>query len=422
MKKTILLLGASGQVGRAVENKLLENKLATNQDYELIKVSHRQLDGFVSLDYFNMQSHKQWSTLFSKFKEEGKEISTVVNCIGIWSGTDLEFEIIQHVVPTTLMDVCAQENIHLIHVGALGFDLRYGDKLPYMTTKVKTQNYFSQVQSKKKTLILPSLIFGPDGNNAKFFSAISSLPIQADFGFGANIQPVHEDDIGLAVVEQIYKEEPDFIVECAGQYPISPAEYFSKLRVAQGKNAPWLKVRLPKWVGKTIFYAGSYLFKSHFINRQTWLLLETGSRSDHLYPNATEYSKFTDKGIIQEIKQIQLYWAMRLSVALVWLSTGLSFLTNRGVEETLRVLSLAHASLGNVAVVSISNAFDLVMGLCALFFASKKLWKLQFLATMPYAVGLLFLRPEMILSSFDSMTKNFVLLCAIAYLAMNEKK
>lgn len=422
MKKVILLLGASGQVGRAVEHKLLTHKLATNQDYFLIKASHRSLEGFVELNYYDMQSKKQWHTLFNSLKEDGLEISTVINCIGIWSGTDLEFEVIQHIVPTLLMDVCAERDIHLIHVGALGFDMRYGAELPYMTTKVKAHEHFSQLNASKKTLILPSLIFGPDGNNAQFFSAISSLPVQADFGFGENIQPVHELDIGNAVVEQVYKENPDFVVECAGQYPITPADYFKKLRIAQGRGAPWMTLRLPKWTGKFIFYTGEYLFKSHFINKQTWLILETGSRSDKVYPSATPYEKFSDLGMLEKIKQVQLYWAMRLSVAFVWLASGLNFLKEGATEKVLDLLSLVHSSLSNTIVVSVSNTFDVLMGFAALLFASKKLWKFQLLATFGYTVGLLVLRPDTVLDPIQSLTKNFVLLCAMAYLALSEKK
>lgn len=422
MKKVILLLGASGQVGRAVESQLFKRLEHVNKDFELIKASHRTLQGFVELDYYNMQSKKQWMTFFESLASEGKEITTVVNCIGIWKGTDLEFEVLQHIVPTLLMDACAEKNIHLIHVGALGFDDRYGAELLYMTTKVRAHDYFDKVLSDKKTLILPSLIFGPDGNNANFFAAISALPIHADFGFEENMQPVHEDDVGKAIVEQIFKDKPDYAVECAGTHPISPTEYFKKLRTALGLGSPWLTLKIPKWIGKTMFYTGGLLFKSHFVNKQTWLILETGSKSKEMYPDSIPYKKFSGSGMLERLKEVQLYWAMRLSVAFVWIATSFSILKPGAQEQVMALMGRVHSSLATPDVANLSNFFDFLMGITALVLGGKRLWKFQLAVTIPYVLGLTVLLPLSLIDPINSLSKNLTLLCAIAYLALTDKK
>ena len=49
-----------------------------------------------------------------------QRIGAVVSCVGIWTGTVEQFELVQYTVPVALFDACGQLGIRVVHLSALG--------------------------------------------------------------------------------------------------------------------------------------------------------------------------------------------------------------------------------------------------------------------------------------------------------------
>jgi nucleoside-diphosphate-sugar epimerase len=78
----VLVLGASGTIGRAIQNEA-----RGVGSLELLPASHRGRPGHIRLDYESLLTADAWREVL-----ESHRIAAVVNCVGIWSGTAEEFE------------------------------------------------------------------------------------------------------------------------------------------------------------------------------------------------------------------------------------------------------------------------------------------------------------------------------------------
>ena len=87
--KRVLVLGASGMIGRAIRE---EARRA--EELELLPASHRDRPGHVRIDYESLTTPEAWARVL-----RDSRIDAIVNCVGIWSGTVEECELVQGVHP-----------------------------------------------------------------------------------------------------------------------------------------------------------------------------------------------------------------------------------------------------------------------------------------------------------------------------------
>lgn len=407
-KTRVLVLGASGMIGREV----LDEARGT-PSLEMLAASHRELPGYVRVDYESLTTPDAWVTELRRL-----QVDAVVNCVGIWSGTTEEFERVHYTVPVALFDACTTMGLRVVHVSALGFSV--DSELPYASTKVRADRYLLE-RCSTGTVVYPSLVFGRDGNSSRFFLNLAALPVQVDFGLPRNLQPVHVREVAQAVIRALCASEMPRSVDCAGTHRISIPEYFGALRVGMGLGKAPLRLKVPTWCARALFAAGERL-GAHFVNRQTWVLLQDGTCSRHEHPQARPYESFASSADLEHVRQTQLYWFARLGTAFLWLWTALVTMFAWPQQETLSWLDSLWAGLGTPAWLWASCALDACMGLAALLWPRKRLWVAQFWLTAAYTVGLAVSLPWAWTHPFGPLTKNLAVLATLLFLAMQEKR
>ena len=241
-----------------------------------------------------------------------------------------------------------------------------------------------------------------------------------DFGLPRNLQPVHEREVAIAVVRALTGSSEQ-VVECAGTHQVAVSEYLAALRVGMGLRPAWLTLRIPRSWSAWLFRVGE-LLHSHFVNNQTWVLLQTGTHSERNNEAALPYTQFATAQDRQMVQETQLYWFARLSVAFIWLWTAVVTAFGWPRDETLSWLSSFWPGLGTPSWLFASCALDATMGVLSLFRPSSRLWKAQLVLTVAYSVGLAVALPTFWLHPFGPLTKNLAVLAAMFYLLLHEDK
>lgn len=406
--KRVLVLGASGMIGRAIQEEARAAK-----ELELLPASHRDRPGHVHIDYASLTTPQAWVQVL-----RGQRIDAVVNCVGIWTGTVEQFELVQYTVPVALFDACSQLGIRVVHLSALGFSAQ--SPLPYASTKARADQYLL-AHCAHGVVVCPSLVFGSDGDSSKFFLNLAALPLQVDFGFSKNLQPVHVREVARAVVGALRQQAPQRTMECVGTHPVSIPEYFDALRAGMGLKPARLKLKLPTWCGKLLFRAGE-LLGAHFVNRQTWVLLETGTQNGKPNPAALPYRQFATADDRRMTQETQLYWFARLGLAFLWLWTAAVTYFVWPRHETLSWLDSLWPGLGTPFWLAASCGLDTAMGFASLLWPRKRLWLAQFALTAVYSVGLAVALPWSWGHPFGPLTKNVAVLATMLFLAMQESR
>ena len=406
--RRVLVLGASGMIGRAV----LEEARGA-EALELLPASHRERHGHLHVDYESLTTPEAWARLLSE-----RRIDAVVNCVGIWSGTVEQFELVQYTVPVALFDACHRLGTRIVHVSALGFST--DSPLPYASTKARADRYLLE-RCPSGTVVYPSLVFGSDGDSSRFFLNLAALPVQVDFGFADNLQPVHVREVARAIVAALRAEAPPRTIECAGTHAVAIPEYFDALRAGMGLAPVRLKLRLPRWCGQALFALGEFV-GAHFVNRQTWILLQTGTRSDHPHPAARPYREFATLSDRRMTQETQLYWFARLGLAFLWLWTAAVTYLVWPRQETLAWLASLGPGLGTPFWLTASCVLDATMGVASLLWPRTRLWLAQFVLTAAYSVGLAVALPWSWGHPFGPLTKNLAVLATMLFLALQESR
>lgn len=406
--RRVLVLGASGMVGRAIQ------ALASDaDDLDLLPASHRHRAGHVHVDYASFTTPEAWVQVLRDHR-----VDAVVNCVGIWSGTVEEFELVQVTVPVALFDACSRLGVRVIHLSALGFSAQ--SPLPYASTKARADQYLL-THCATGVVIYPSLVYGSDGDSSRFFLNLAALPLQVDFGYSSNLQPVHVREVARAVVGALRADAPPRTIECVGTHPISIPDYFDALRAGMGLKPTPLRLTLPSWCGQVVFRAGE-LLGAQFVNRQTWILLETGTHSGRQNPAALPYSRFATPDDRRMTQETQLYWFARLGLAFLWLWTAAVTYFVWPRDDTLSWLESLWPGLGTPLWLAASCVLDAAMGVASLVWPRKRLWQAQFALTAVYSVGLAVALPWSWSHPFGPLTKNLAVMATMLFLALQESR
>lgn len=404
----VLVLGASGMIGREVIAAA-----RGSAHWQMLPASHRTLPGHVRIDYESLTTAEAWCSILKMH-----QVDAVVNCVGIWSGTEETFERVQFTVPAALFDACAQLGLRVVHVSALGF--RTDSPLPYVSTKARADRYLLE-HCPTGVVIYPSLVFGPDGNSSRFFMRLAALPVQVDFGFARNLQPVHVREVADAVVQALQAEKPPRSINCAGTHALTIPEYFNALRQGMGWRPAPLRLRVPQAWGHALFAAGERL-GAHFVNRQTWILLAEGTQSDRPHPQARPYERFATHADGWQVREWQLAQCARWSMVFLWLWTAAVTVWGWPQAQTLSWLDALHPGLGTPFWLMTSALLDAAMGLGALLWPRKRLWQAQFALVSVYTLGLAWALPWAWLHPFGPLTKNLPVLVTLGFLWLHSTR
>lgn len=360
-------------------------------------------------------------------------IDVVVNAVGILRETaDASFEALHVAAPRALFAACDQARIgKVIQVSALGADDAAASR--YHRSKKSADDFLASL-SVPWVIVQPSLVYGDDGASARLFTTLAALPVvPLPGGGGQRVQPIHVDDLAEAVVRLAANGSHDRErVAAVGARPLTLRELLAALRHSMGLGKPRF-LSIPTPLVRAAAAAGDHL-PGVLLDRESLAMLERGNVASAATitdvlrkpPRAVESFIVTARAV-DAANAARLAWllpVLRVSVALVWLVTGLLSLGVYPVADSYALL----ARLGLTGVVSAIALYgaaiiDLAFGVGSLVLKRRLwLWRAQAALIIGYSVIIAIWLPEFWAHPFAPMLKNVPMLAAILVLHEFEKK
>jgi uncharacterized protein YbjT (DUF2867 family) len=415
----ILITGATGFIGRHLVQVL---SAAGHDIVRATRLTRHTAPGedrlrFIDADFTRDHSPGDWLPRLAG-------IDVVINTVGILrQDAHRSFEAIHVKAPCALFEACARSKVKLIiQFSALGADERAQSQ--YHRSKREADDFLAR-SSIPHVIVQPSLVYGTGGTSAKLFTRLASAPVIPLPGDGdQRVQPIHIDDITSAVRNLIdnggFRNQR---VPLVGPTPLTLREFLARLRQALGLGKPRF-LRVPLVLVRAFAELGA-LTPASLLDDETLAMLLRGNTADpgltrrllgHSPRPVTEFIGAGERDTA--ITTAKLQWllpVLRVSIALVWIVSGIVSLGIYPVEESYALL--ARAGIGGwLAPVFLYGAavMDLVFGIAILVLPHRRLlWLAQIVVIVVYTVIITFKLPEFWLHPYGPVVKNLPLLAAI---------
>lgn len=422
----VLLTGASGFIG----SHLVEALLAAG--HEVVSVSRKAGSaGDARVRHVPGDFTKDVDPAVWRPRLAGVDV--VINAVGIIRERgEQTFELIHERAPCALFSACAQAGVKMVvQVSALGADAAASSR--YHLSKKRADDFLAQLPV-HSVIVQPSLVFGPGGTSARLFTTLASLPLTGLPGGGGQcIQPVHIDDLVAAMVA-ILDNPPSrgTRVALVGPRAMTFRCFLSALRRAMdmGKG---LYFPLPMALMRAAASVAQALPGS-ILDRETLDMLERGNTADAgaitrlLGHPPRDVMHFIPPGERHSLRQsAQLNWLLpmlRVSIALVWIVTGIVSFGLYPVEESYALLARVGIT-GWLAPLMLYGAamMDVVFGIATLLMKRRRLlWLAQIAVILFYTAIISWRLPEFWLHPYGPLLKNLPMLAAIWLLLEMEER
>jgi len=212
---SILLFGASGQIGKALIRKFTKN------NYRVIAVTrsiHRkgyQIKtqsnyGYLEVVELNSFNEENLSSLMEK-------CSVCINLIGIlYEKKKNDFNLIHSKLPSLLSELSKKNKLkQFIHISALGIESATDSS--YATSKMEGENEVKK-NFKNSLILKPSVVYSVDDNfTTNLMTLLSRLPIMPLYYNGnTKFTPIHVTDLAEIIFEVVKKRIVGETIECIG--------------------------------------------------------------------------------------------------------------------------------------------------------------------------------------------------------------
>jgi uncharacterized protein YbjT (DUF2867 family) len=423
----VLLCGASGFIGRQLGRRLL------GRGHNVVAVarapSSRSLDGVASHviggDFSRDLSPSDWLP-----RLDGVDV--VVNAVGILREQGAQrFDTLHVAGPRALFEACVQAGVRrVVQISALGAD--EGARSRYHLSKKAADDHLLALPL-AATVVQPSLVYGAGGTSASLFTLLAGLPIVPLPGPGTQqVQPLHLDDLLQVLVRLI--EEPSHLgerVPLVGPKPLAFKDFLAQLRRSMGLP-PALWVAMPAPLMRGAAALGERL-PGALLDRETLQMLERGNTAPAettqalLQRPARPVAAFIEPEQAASVRTMaRLGWLLpllRLSIALVWIVTGLLSFGLYPVQDSYALLARLGIG-GALAPVMLYGAatLDLALGIATLWMRRRRLlWWLQIGLMLGYMALISWALPEFWLHPFGPILKNLPMLAAVGLLLALEE-
>lgn len=424
----VLLTGASGFIGSHLTRALLA---AGHQVVCAVRDPARMSDSrlrYVRADFTRDFEPDVWLPRLAG-------IDAVVNAVGIIRETGSQtFDAIHTRAPRALLAACARSRVRkVIQISALGADEQA--QSAYHLSKKSADDVLRGL-ALDSVIIQPSLVFGPGGTSARLFTTLAGLPLIGLPGSGnQQVQPVYLDDVIAAVVAALeHPLDRATTLPVVGPEPMTLREFLGGLRDAMGMGpARFLPVPMPLM---RLGAAAGKLLPSSLLDAETLQMLERGNTGDPgrltalLGRPPRPLARFIAPEAVETTRlKARLNWLLpllRVSVALVWIVTGIvslglypvqesyALLGRTGVPPPLQPLMLYGAAL-----------LDFAFGIGTLVLHGRRrrlLWLAQLALILFYTAIITLRLPEFWLHPYGPLLKNLPMLAAIWLLLEMEDK
>ncbi len=423
----VLLTGATGFIGRHLAQALAaagHEVVCAVRDPEAASARNPEFR-YVEADFTRDFEAYDWLPRLAG-------IEVVVNAVGILREHGQQtFEAAHVRAPQALFSACATANIKVIQVSALGAD---ADAISRYHKSKRQADEALLALCDSAVVVQPSLVYGQHGASAKLFTLLASLPLipLPDRG-DQRVQPIHIDDLVLALLmlveSNLYRKRR---VPLVGPQPITLRDFLSALRQAM-KLGNGVFIPVPAGVmNLAARFAGA--MSGSLLNTETLQMLRRGNTGNvdatqHLLGRAPRpVGAFIPPREADGVRvAAQLEWLLpmlRLSIAVMWIFTGIVSLGLYSVEQSYALLARVGLT-GWMAAFALYSAalLDLAFGI-AIFVCKRRrlLWIAQAVLIILY-MGIITLKiPEFWLHPFGPILKNLPMLTAIWMLYALERR
>jgi uncharacterized protein YbjT (DUF2867 family) len=423
----VLVCGASGFIGRHLGRRLLRS------GHTVVAVMRHASNGpvgdfashAVTGDFSRDVSAADWLPRLAG-------VDVVVNAVGILRERgEQRFERLHVRGPIALFDACVQAGVpRVVQISALGAD-EQAQSAFHLSKRMADQHLLSLPLA--GTVVQPSLVYGPGGASAALFTLLASLPLIPVPGRGEQpVQPVHVDDM-VQALQALIERETDVgqSLPLVGPHPLALRELIARLRAGMRLPPPrWLEVPLPL---VRVTAAVADRVPGVPFDRQTLQMLERGNTAPAestqrlLGRPARAVESFIEREHATSARvQGLLAWLLpllRLSIALVWIVTGLLSFGLYPVQDSYALLARLGIT-GALAPVMLygAAALDLALGVATLVLRRRVLlWWTQIALMLGYMGLITWALPEFWLHPFGPILKNLPMLAAVALLLALEE-
>ncbi|WP_425252977.1 SDR family oxidoreductase [Janthinobacterium sp. NFX145] len=430
----ILLTGASGFIGTHVSTALLAEgfQLActTRRAPPHARGGKEQRVRLIEADFARDTAKAAWLP-----RLDG--IDVVINCVGIIAEHGAQtFAALHTQAPRALFAACAESEVQLvIQLSALGADA--GAVSPYHLSKKAADDFLASLPL-RAVIVQPSLVYGDDGESARLFRMLASLPVYPRFGRAPQlVQPVHIDDLTDVIVALVRGAgalggQKTRRVPVVGPQALPFTAYLAALRAAMGlgrlRVAPLPRLLMPPMLllARLLGFA--------MPDRATLRMLDRGNTADagltrRLLGRAPRpVAQFISDARGAAVRA-QLDWllpVLRLSIAIVWLATAIVSGGVYPVEDSYRLLERSGVPPAWAPpLLAGACLFDLLLGMATLALHPpwrRWLWPLQAALIVFYSVWIAVFLPEFLWHPYGPLTKNLPMLAALWLLYQLEEK
>lgn len=414
----ILITGADGFIGSALAQALLARGHRLTLAVRGTQRAAKQFPGqrVLAADFATDHAPATWRP-----RLDG--VDAVVNAVGIFRETGAQtFEAIHVRAPIALFEACMEAGVRrVVQISALG--AARDAPTAFLRSKHAADTALSALPL-SSVVVRPSLVFAPQGTSARLFLQLAALPlVPLPAGGGQCVQPIHRDDLVAALVALLEAEAPPALLAAVGPAPLTLREYLSQLRCSVGLGrARFLSI--PQGVMDAIAKLAEKMH-SNLVSREALAMLAQGNCAGAggitrvLGRAPRPATEFVDPHEAASLRvSLQLRWLLpllRVTVALVWIATGIVSLGLYPVSGSLDLLARVglHDGLALTSL-HVAAALDLALGIATLVMRRRQwLYAFQALVILGYTAIITLWLPEYWLHPYGPVLKNLPLLAAL---------
>lgn len=423
----VLVCGSTGCVGSAVVRAL------RSRGHAVVEGARAHADGrhTLHIDYRQPMAPAAWAARLGSAR-----VDAVVNCVGILMESDpLTFERVHADGPIELFKGAAQAGVRrIVQVSALGVGHDAPAlAMPYLYSKLRADDALAAL-APAWAVLRPSLVHGPRSQSAALFATLASLPVIALPGVGAQrVQPIHAYELAESIVRLLEGDTGWRTVhELGGPAAMSYREMLATYRAAQGRaEALWLPLPMPLMQAAACI---AEALPQRVYCRDTLRLLQRGSvTADNAAPRLLGRSPTSlARGLaIAPARPLlalhaelspTLEWALRASLAFMWIYTALISALWPQASGVLNLLArCGFKGEAGVAVLVASCTLNTALGLATLWRPGTTQYALQTAAVLGYTTTAALNMPELTLDHCGPLVKNLPVLGLVLLLWMAMK-
>ena len=241
---SILIFGASGQIGKALIRKFTKNNYRVTAVTRSIHQKGYQIKTQSNYGYLNLKEMRSFNEEnISKLMDRS---SVCINLIGIlYEKKKNHFNLIHTDLPSMLSKIAQKKSLkQFIHLSALGIETSNDSK--YALSKLNGENKVRQNFS-KSVILKPSIVYSVDDNfTTNFMGLLGLLPIMPLYYSGkTKFTPIHVSDLSNIIFEVVQQEITNETIECIGPEVLTFKEIISKILKSIDKKRFLFNMPLP---------------------------------------------------------------------------------------------------------------------------------------------------------------------------------